>query len=95
MQMTTAEDRMRIHATYPIVCRNRPPFIVPQVWLPIVEVALAKLEAIGRSQVECGEAPISVIDIGEKYGTLRIEADSLDAAVEEILLTAEDESERA
>jgi hypothetical protein len=60
---------------------------------PILESALSKLEAIAVAQTGRGERPLAVAAIYEKYGTLRIDADSLAAEVEEIILAAEDASE--
>jgi len=77
---------------YPLAARERTIFTIDPGWWDLVEVALRSLEAIAVTQRAAGESVVVVLEMKEKYGSLRIDTSRVTPAITTIIERAEAQS---
>jgi len=77
---------------YPLAARERTIFTIAPGWWDLVEVALRSLEAIAVTQRAAGASAVVVLEMKEKYGSLRIDTSRVTPAITAIIDRAEAQS---
>lgn len=81
-------------ARYPHVADERTIFTIAPGWWQVAEAALCSLEAVSVSQMTVGQSAVVVLEMKEKYGSLRIDTSRVTPAITAIIDQAEAESLR-
>lgn len=94
MRRASPIDTTSFRFRFPLTYTNRTSITVNGGWQRIVEDLFAGLETLAFAQQDCGEIPLFVQEVFQKYGTLRVAMSRVTAASERLVDHAELQSTR-